>query len=108
MTIDKRVATAREAVAGIPDGATLGIGGFGPSRTYLGLIPALLERGTKDLRVVANSVGGNPNSLWTLLENHRIAHITVAISRGADDFIRSGEIGIELVPQGTLVERLRA
>jgi 3-oxoacid CoA-transferase len=108
MTIDKRVATAREAVAGISDGATLGIGGFGPSRTYLGLIPALLERGTKDLRVVANSVGGNPNSLWTLLENHRIAHITVAISRGADDFIRSGEIGIELVPQGTLVERLRA
>ncbi|HEY7175496.1 MAG TPA: 3-oxoacid CoA-transferase subunit A [Micromonosporaceae bacterium] len=108
MTIDKRVALAADAVADIPDGAALGIGGFGPSRTYQALIPALLERGTKDLRVVANSVGGNPNSIWTLLENHRISHITVSISRGADEFIRSGEIGIELVPQGTLVERLRA
>ncbi|HKE64479.1 MAG TPA: 3-oxoacid CoA-transferase subunit A [Micromonosporaceae bacterium] len=108
MTIDKRVASAADAVADIPDGAVLGIGGFGPSRTYQGLIPALLERGTKDLCIVANSVGGNPNSIWTLLENHRIAHITVSISRGADDFIRTGEIGIELVPQGTLVERLRA
>jgi 3-oxoacid CoA-transferase len=108
VTIDKRVASAAQAVADIPDGAVLGIGGFGPSRTYQGLIPAMLDRGTKDLRIVANSVGGNPNSIWTLLENHRIAHITVSISRGADDFIRSGEIGIELVPQGTLVERLRA
>lgn len=108
MTIDKRVASAAEAVADIPDGASLGIGGFGPSRTYAALIPALLARGTKDLRVVANSVGGNPNSIWTLLENHRIRHITVSISRGADEYIRSGEIGIELVPQGTLVERLRA
>jgi 3-oxoacid CoA-transferase len=108
MTIDKRVATAAEAVAGIPDGAVLGIGGFGPSRTYQGLIPALLERGTKDLRVVANSVGGNPNSLWTLVEHHRVAHLVVSISRGVDDFLRAGEVSLELVPQGTLVERLRA
>jgi len=108
VTIDKVYSCAADAVADIPDGARLGIGGFGPSRTYQALIPALLERGTKDLRVVANSVGGNPNSIWTLLEAHRISHITVSISQGADDYIRSGEIGIELVPQGTLVERLRA
>jgi 3-oxoacid CoA-transferase len=108
VAIDKRVASAAEAVGDIPDGVRLGIGGFGPSRTYAALIPALLARGTKDLRVVANSVGGNANSIWTLLENHRIKHITVSISRGADEYIRSGEIGIELVPQGTLVERLRA
>jgi 3-oxoacid CoA-transferase len=108
MTINKVYESAAAAVADIPDGATLGIGGFGPSRTYQALIPALLERGTKDLRIVANSVGGNPNSIWTLLESHRLSHITVSISQGADDYIRSGEIGMELVPQGTLVERLRA
>lgn len=108
MTVSKVFASAAEAVADIPDGARLGIGGFGPSRTYAALVPALMERGTKDLKIVANSVGGNVNSIWTLLENHRIGHITVSISRGADEYIRSGEIGIELVPQGTLVERLRA
>ncbi len=108
MTIDKIVSSAADAVKDIPDGARLGIGGFGPSRTYAALIPAILEQGTRDLRVVANSVGGNVNSIWTLLEAHRINHITVSISRGADDFIASGEIEIELVPQGTLVERLRA
>jgi 3-oxoacid CoA-transferase len=108
MAINKVLASAAEAVADIPDGARLGIGGFGPSRTYAALIPALLQRGTKDLRIVANSVGGNVNSVWTLLENHRISHIMVSISRGADEYIRSGEIGLELVPQGTLVERLRA
>jgi len=108
MTLDKRVASAAEAVADIPDGATLGIGGFGPSRTYEGLIPALLDRGTKDLRVVANSVGGQANSLWSLIEQHRVAHLTVSISRGVDEYLKSGEVDLELVPQGTLVERLRA
>ncbi|HEY1823247.1 MAG TPA: 3-oxoacid CoA-transferase subunit A [Trebonia sp.] len=108
MAINKVFSSAAEAVSDIPDGARLGIGGFGPSRVYAALIPALLERGSKDLRIVANSVGGNVNSVWTLLENHRISHITVSISQGADSYISSGEIGIELVPQGTLAERLRA
>jgi 3-oxoacid CoA-transferase len=108
MAINKVFPSAAAAVADIPDGARLGIGGFGPSRIYAALIPALLDRGTKDLRIVANSVGGNVNSVWTLLENHRISHITVSISQGADSYISSGEIGIELVPQGTLAERLRA
>jgi 3-oxoacid CoA-transferase len=108
VTGDKVTASAADAVADIPDGARLGIGGFGPSRTYQGLIPALLAQGARDLRVVANSIGGNPNSIWTLLEADRISHVTVSISRGADEYIRSGAIGIELVPQGTLVERLRA
>jgi 3-oxoacid CoA-transferase len=108
MTINKVYPSAAAAVADVPDGARLGVGGFGPSRVYAALIPALLERGVKDLRIVANSVGGNPNSVWTLLENHRVSHITVSISQGADHYIGSGEIGIELVPQGTLAERLRA
>ena len=108
MTINKVLSSAADAVSDIPDGARLGIGGFGPSRVYAALIPALLDRGTKDLRIVANSVGGNVNSVWTLLENHRISHITVSISQGADSYLSSGEVGIELVPQGTLAERLRA
>ncbi|MFC4055496.1 3-oxoacid CoA-transferase [Actinomadura syzygii] len=108
MTVDKVYASAADAVADIPAGARLGVGGFGHSRTYQALIPALFDRGVKDLRVVVNSLGGNPNSVWTLLEAHRISHITVSISQGADEYIRSGEVGIELVPQGTLVERLRA
>ena len=68
VTINKVYPSAAAAVADIPDGARLGVGGFGPSRVYAALIPALLERGVKDLRIVANSVGGNPNSVWTLLE----------------------------------------
>jgi 3-oxoacid CoA-transferase len=108
MAINKVVASAREAVADIPDGATIAIAGFGFSHAYPELVPALLERGTTRLAVVANSLGGQANSLATLIENHRVRKLLISISSRADEQIASGEIDVELVPQGTLVERLRA
>jgi 3-oxoacid CoA-transferase len=108
MTIDKVVATAAEAVADIPHGATIAIAGFGFSHAYPTLVPALLERGSTGLTVIANSLGAQADSLATLIEHHRVSRLLISISSRADEQIASGEIQVELVPQGTLVERLRA
>ena len=103
---DKVVASAAEAVADIRDGASLAVGGFGLCGVPQQLIEALHAAGTTDLRVVSNNCGVDE---WGL--DHRIARMTSSYVGENKEFARqflSGELEVELTPQGTLAERLRA
>lgn len=109
--MDKVVATAAAAVADVGDGATLAVGGFGLSGVPNVLIEALHRRGTTDLRVVSNNCGALGTGLAALLAAHRIARVTASYIGGNEEFARqylAGELEVELIPQGTLAERLRA
>ncbi|ANP50733.1 3-oxoacid CoA-transferase subunit A [Streptomyces griseochromogenes] len=109
--MDKVVATAGEAVADVPDGASLAVGGFGLSGVPNVLIQALYERGTSGLGVVSNNCGAMESGLAVLLAAGRIARVTGSYIGGNKEFARqylSGELEVELIPQGTLAERLRA
>ena len=109
--MDKVIASAAEAVAQIPDGASLAVGGFGLCGIPSALIKALYERGTTDLTVVSNNCGVDDWGLGVLLDAKRIVRATSSYVGENKEFARqylSGEIELELVPQGTLAERLRA
>ncbi|MFC5202855.1 MULTISPECIES: CoA transferase subunit A [Streptomyces] len=109
--MDKVVATAAEAVADVPDGATLAVGGFGLSGVPNVLIQALFERGTTGLGVVSNNCGAMESGLAVLLAAGRIARVTGSYIGANKEFARqylAGELEVELIPQGTLAERLRA
>ncbi|GIG57255.1 succinyl-CoA--3-ketoacid-CoA transferase [Longispora fulva] len=109
--MDKTVATAAEAVADIPDGASLAVGGFGLCGIPSALIGALLATGVTGLRTVSNNCGVDDWGLGQLLAEHRIARTTGSYVGENKEFARqylSGELEVELVPQGTLAERLRA
>ncbi|MEV7979286.1 CoA transferase subunit A [Streptomyces sp. NPDC086519] len=109
--MDKVVATAAEAVADVPDGASLAVGGFGLSGVPNVLIGALYERGVGGLSVVSNNCGAMDTGLAVLLAAGRIGRVTGSYIGGNKEFARqylSGEIELELIPQGTLAERLRA
>jgi 3-oxoacid CoA-transferase, A subunit len=111
--ISKIVDSAAEAVAGIPDGATVMIGGFGPAGQPLALIDALLEQGARDLTVVNNNAGNGDTGLAALLAAGRVRKIICSFPRQVDSYVfdglyRSGRIELELVPQGNLAERIRA
>lgn len=109
--MDKRVGSAAEAVAGIGDGASLAVGGFGLSGVPAVLVRALLEQGTAGLRVVSNNCGLDGHGLGELLAAGRIARVTGSYVGGNREFARqylAGELEVELTPQGTLAERLRA
>lgn len=111
MSINKTVATAAEAVADIQDGASLAVGGFGLSGNPMLLISALLESGAKDLSVVSNNCGVDDWGLGVLLAAHRIRKMTSSYVGENKEFERqflSGELELELTPQGTLAEKLRA
>ncbi|MEO7147030.1 MAG: CoA transferase subunit A [Terrimesophilobacter sp.] len=111
MSINKAVATAAEAVADIQDGASLAVGGFGLSGNPMLLISALLESGAKDLSVVSNNCGVDDWGLGVLLAAHRIRKMTSSYVGENKEFERqflSGELELELTPQGTLAEKLRA
>jgi 3-oxoacid CoA-transferase subunit A len=102
---------AAEAVADIPDGASLAVGGFGLSGVPETLIRALHEQGAGGLRVVSNNCGVDGRGLGILLAAGRIARVTGSYVGENKEFARqylSGELEVELVPQGTLAERLRA
>jgi 3-oxoacid CoA-transferase subunit A len=106
-----KVVTAAEAVADIPDGASIAVGGFGLCGIPSTLIAALLARGATDLRVVSNNCGVDGWGLGLLLEAGRIARMTSSYVGENKEFARqylSGELEVELTPQGTLAERLRA
>lgn len=109
--MDKVVATAAEAVADIPDGATIAVGGFGLVGVPEILIDALLDQGATDLETVSNNCGTDGFGLGVLLEKGRIRR-TISSYVGANkEFARqylAGELEVELTPQGTLAERLRA
>lgn len=109
--MNKVPAGAAEAVADIPDGASLAVGGFGLSGVPEVLIRALYERGTTGLKVVSNNCGVDGRGLGILLSAGRIARVTGSYVGENKEFARQylgGELEVELTPQGTLAERLRA
>ncbi len=109
--MDKVVTSAAEAVADIPDGATLAVGGFGLCGIPSVLIQALLEAGTKDLEAVSNNCGVDDWGLGLLLEAKRLRRMVSSYVGENKEFARqylSGELEVELTPQGTLAERMRA
>jgi 3-oxoacid CoA-transferase subunit A len=109
--VDKVVSTAAEAVADIPSGASLAVGGFGLCGIPQVLIEALLDTGVTDLRTVSNNCGVDEWGLGSLLRAKRICRTTGSYVGENKEFERqflSGELEVELVPQGTLAERLRA
>ncbi len=111
--IDKTVATVADAVAGIPDGATVMIGGFGRAGQPVELIDALIACGAGDLTIVSNNAGNGGVGLAALLAAGRVRRILCSFPRQHDSWVfdrlyRAGEIELELVPQGNLAERIRA
>ncbi|MDG6107233.1 3-oxoacid CoA-transferase subunit A [Dactylosporangium aurantiacum] len=106
-------ATAREAVAGIADGATVMLGGFGAAGQPVELIEALIDTGAGDLTVVNNNAGNGDRGLAALIALGRVRRIICSFPRQPDSWhfdrrYRAGEIELELVPQGNLAERIRA
>ncbi|MCS6853501.1 MAG: 3-oxoacid CoA-transferase subunit A [Elioraea sp.] len=111
--IDKIVASAREAVAPVESGMTVLIGGFGQVGTPNHLIEALCEKGVRDLVVVSNNAGTGTHGLARLMAEGRVRKVICSYprSRGSvvlEELYREGRIELEIVPQGTLAERLRA
>jgi len=107
------VADADEAVAGIVDGSTVLIGGFGTAGQPVELIDALIRSGVKDLTVVNNNAGNGRVGLAALLANGQVRKIICSFPRQADSYVfdelyRTGRVELELVPQGNLAERIRA
>ena len=112
--IDKRVQTFADAMAGIKDGSTVLVGGFGAVGQPYALIEALVEQGAKDLTVVANNAGtGRVRGLARLMDAGRVRKIICSFPRSNgsvvfDELHKAGKLELELVPQGTLAERMRA
>lgn len=111
MSIDKTVGSAAQAVADIPRGASLAVGGFGLCGNPMVLIQALLELGSDDLSIVSNNCGVDDWGLGVLLGARRIRKMTSSYVGENKEFERqflTGELEVELTPQGTLAEKLRA
>jgi len=111
--IDKISPSLEAAVADIPDGATILIGGFGTAGMPSDLIDALIAHGARDLTIVNNNAGNGDTGLAALLKARRVRKIVCSFPRQADSHVfdalyRAGEIELELVPQGNLAERIRA
>lgn len=111
--INKIVQTMAGAMAGIKDGSTVLIGGFGAVGQPDALIEALIEHGAKDLTCVANNAGTGRVGLARLMELGRMRKIICSFPRSAgsvvfEELYRAGKIELEIVPQGTMAERMRA
>jgi 3-oxoadipate CoA-transferase alpha subunit len=111
--ISKYVESAAAAVADIPDGATVMIGGFGEAGSPIELIHALIDQGAKDLTVVNNNTGNGEVGLAALIKHGRVAKMICSYPRSTNSTVfpelyRAGRVELELVPQGTLAERIRA
>jgi 3-oxoacid CoA-transferase subunit A len=109
--MDKVILTAAEAVADIPRGAIIAAGGFGVCGIPTALIDALVERGTADLELISNNCGIDGVGLGRLLEKRQIRRVVASYVGENKEFAHqylSGELQVELTPQGTLAERLRA
>ena len=111
--IDKIVPDVEAALAGIRDGATIMIGGFGGAGQPAELIDALIAQGAKDLVIVNNNAGNGDYGLDALLKTGRVRKIICSFPRQTDSHVfdglyRAGKIELELVPQGNLAERIRA
>ena len=111
--INKIAATVAEALANVPHGATVMVGGFGTAGIPAELIEGLMEQGAAGLTIVNNNAGNGDHGLAALLKAGRVRKIICSFPRQADSHVfdalyRSGRIELELVPQGNLAERIRA
>jgi 3-oxoadipate CoA-transferase alpha subunit len=111
--INKIVDSLAAAVAGIADGSTVLVGGFGGSGMPHELIDALIEQGARELTIVSNNAGNGETGLAALLKAGRVRKIVCSFPRQADSHVfdglyRAGKLELELVPQGNLAERIRA
>ena len=111
--IDKTVPNVAAAVAGIADGATVMIGGFGRAGQPVELIDALIAHGARDLTVVNNNAGNGDTGLAALLKAGQVRKMICSFPRQSDSWVfdtlyREGKVELELVPQGNLAERIRA
>lgn len=113
MSRTRLVATADEAVAGIEDGATVLVGGFGLAGMPFELIDALIRQGATELTVVSNNAGNGDVGLAALLAAGRVRKVICSFPRQSDSYVfdglyRAGRVQLEIVPQGNLAERMRA
>ncbi|WP_203247372.1 3-oxoacid CoA-transferase subunit A [Sporosarcina beigongshangi] len=111
--IQKKFESTAQAVADMQDGATLLVGGFGGSGLPSHLVAALVEQGAKDLTVVSNNIGAVSDGVAALISNNQVRKIICSFPVGphADELIerlQNGTIELEIAPQGTLAERIRA
>jgi 3-oxoadipate CoA-transferase alpha subunit len=112
--INKEVASVTEAVAGIQDGAVLLVGGFGNSGRPAALLRGILELGVGDLTIVANNATAGDDVVADLMKAGRVRKVMCSFPRGLsgktvfDELYHAGKIELEIVPQGTLAERIRA
>ena len=111
--IDKIAASVAEALADVPDGATVLIGGFGTAGIPAELIDGLIAQGARELTLVCNNAGNGEHGIAALLKAARVRKIICSFPRQADSHVfdalyRAGKVELELVPQGNLAERLRA
>ena len=111
--IDKICPSVEAALAGVADGATIMIGGFGGAGQPAELIAALIDQGARDLVIVNNNAGNGDFGLAALLKAGRVRKIICSFPRQTDSHVfdglyRAGQIELELVPQGNLAERIRA
>jgi 3-oxoadipate CoA-transferase alpha subunit len=111
--INKKCPSAAEAVADVPDGAVVMVGGFGASGSPIELIHALIDQGAKDLTLINNKTGNGEEGQAALIANGQVRKMICSFPRSSQSKVfpalyRAGKIELELVPQGTLAERIRA
>lgn len=111
--INKEVGSVAEAVVDVFDGATVMIGGFGEAGSPIELIHALIDQGATDLTIINNNTGSGEVGLAALIKAGRVSKMICSYPRSTNstvfpDMYRSGHTALELVPQGTLAERIRA
>ena len=111
--INKTCPSVAEAVADIPDGATVMVGGFGASGSPIELLHALIDHGASDLTVINNNTGNGEVGLAALIGNGQVRKMICSFPRSSQSRVfpklyRAGEIELEIVPQGTLAERIRS
>ncbi|KMK65805.1 3-oxoacid CoA-transferase subunit A [Puniceibacterium sp. IMCC21224] len=111
--MDKTISSTAEAVAKIPDGAVVMIGGFGGAGAPIELIHALIDQGAKDLTVINNNAGNGRIGIAAMIDAGMVAKMICSFPRSSNprafnEKYLAGEIELDLVPQGTLAERIRA
>ena len=111
--IDKRLPSAADAVADIADGSSIMIGGFGEAGSPIELIHALIDQGASDLTIISNNTGSGEVGLAALLKERRVTKVICSFPKTLNSTVfpelyREGFTELELVPQGTLAERIRA
>jgi len=111
--IDKTYLSVAQAVADIPDGATVMVGGFGASGSPIELLHALIDHGATDLTVINNNTGNGEVGLAALIGNGQVSKMICSFPRSSQSLVfpkmyKAGKVELDIVPQGTLAERIRS